>query len=259
MKKIISLAIVLIAAVGAYAQENDDRTVDVTLKSGEVSSFNVSDIESVTFRTGWTSLGICEYTEDFLATHYLMSEQGDMVVTYEVEIQEKDDTPGLYRLVDPYGIAYPFNQYGTIYYDDSWVFYMEVNACDPDGVYIERQMTNFMGTYPYSPWDLGQLWVSSYAWEYFLSFGVDLETVKRQPDMVGTLKNGVITFPQYATTCLFPDKSYDWYYGNWDDAFKIVLPSARTKAPETKKDEGVDLSTVAVKTAAHIAPAEVSE
>ncbi len=223
MKKSFFLAVLLIATTSvAYAQDekyDGDRVMDIHLVGNQTSSFMVEDIESITFSSGWSTIGIGQYTEDFLASWYWQKEEGDMVVTYEVEIQEKDDTPGLYRLVDPYGAAYPYND-GKKYYDDSWVFYMEINASDPDGVFIKRQETNFTGSPSVEPFKYGQLWVSSWAWEGFLSQGLSLSDAKKQKGVVGKLEDGVITFPQFMTYGYFGE----WQMCNWDNAFKVVLP-----------------------------------
>ncbi len=51
------------------------------------------------------------------------------VPTYMVEVEESMTQPGLYRLVNPYGAAFPYNEPGD--YDADNNYYLTINAVDP--------------------------------------------------------------------------------------------------------------------------------
>ena len=127
---------------------------------------------------GWTSLGYVDYTDG-----YMISVYGTPLTTYQVEIQEKDDTPGYYRLVNPYGAAYPYNDPGD--WDDSIDSYLYVDATIPD-----------MVTIPYSEqtlnWGQGELtcWCGA---EYFQTQGYDIDTIYDY-GYFGYLYNNLIFF-----------------------------------------------------------------
>ncbi len=162
---------------------------------------------------GWTSLGIGLYTDDVVASLFGYEED---CLTWEVEIQEKDDQPGLYRLMYPYDGKYPYNDPGD--WDTSMDYNIEINACDPDGVFITEQELGI-------DWGYGMISIWSDA-DYYMSFGYSLEDVK-DAGMCGTLKDGVITFPQYELLTSMAN-----YYGgtlmdaNYWGMFKVVLPGA---------------------------------
>ncbi len=159
----------------------------------------------------WTSLGMCTYTDDFFTTFWYVDN-----VSWEVEIQENNDTPGLYRLVYPYDGKYPYNDPGD--WDTSSTYYMEINACDPDGVYITPQEIGV-------DWAYGMISVSSMA-AYYMSYGYSFDEVK-DAGYCGTMVDGVITFPE---DCLLIGMA-DYYNGGWFTAnsygaFKVVMPGA---------------------------------
>lgn len=158
----------------------------------------------------WTSLGMASYTDAIVGAAY-----GAENVTYEVEIQESDDTPGLYRLVNPYGEKFPYNEKGD--WDDSRNYYLEINATDPEGVFIAVQNTGLN-------WGDGNFYVYSEA-AYYLDNGKTLEEAKAA-GVCGKLENGIITFPAKKLFFGFLENSSDLYSTNADGGFKIELPSS---------------------------------
>lgn len=178
----------------------------------------------------WNSLGMAQYSEAFISCLFT-----DVpTVTYEVEIQEQDGAPGVYRLVNPYGAAYPYNEAGD--WDSSKDYYLEINAADPEGVYIPSQNLGF-------DWGYGFFYASSSA-GYYLEQGAPFDQIK-SAGLCGTLVDGVITFP--TQTLLVTAESLDgWYSANYslNDAneviegsgdFKVVLPSAASKSSKSVK------------------------
>lgn len=169
----------------------------------------------------WVSLGMATYVDDFVTTFY-----GVDNVPYEVEIQENQVNPGFYRLVNPYGEAYPYNDPGD--WDDSRDYYLEIHAEDPTAVYIETQG---MGC----DWGYGEFIVSSIA-GYYMANGQSLADVKAA-GYTGTLEDGVISFP--AEVLLFGMSEYGGgglYTSNGNGAFKVAMPGI------VLKDYGVEVS-----------------
>lgn len=157
----------------------------------------------------WTSLGKATFVEDFVTTFYGVDND-----PYEVEIQENDITPGLFRLVNPFGKAYPFNDPGD--WDDSRDWYLEINASDPEGVYMTVQETGMI-------WGEGMFSVGSLA-GLRISQGKTLEEVKAD-GLTGTFKDGVIRFP--TNEMLVGMANYNdggLYRANGNGAFVVAMP-----------------------------------
>lgn len=192
-----------------YEKIQEGVTYGIDLAIDEAYAFRYAEgIISYTIKTGvnWLSLGLASYTEDYLAGLY-----GFDPVTYDVEIQESVAKPGLYRLVDPYGEVFPEHD------PEGWTagtYYMEINASDPEGVYIPKQATGLN-------WGNGLFSVYSQASYSFLDKGKTLEEAKAK-GVCGTLKDGVITFPK---NMLIVSLGTSLYNGNTNGAFKLVLPA----------------------------------
>ncbi|MDE6074660.1 MAG: hypothetical protein K2F80_08700, partial [Muribaculaceae bacterium] len=110
----------------------------------------------------WTSIGKCTYTDDFISTFYNVPN-----TPYQVEIQQNDLTPGLYRLVNPYGKGYPYNEPGD--YDTSSDYYMVIDATNPDRVVVERFLSGM-------DWGEGEFMMWSFA-GYYLNRGMSPDDV----------------------------------------------------------------------------------
>lgn len=162
----------------------------------------------------WRSLGMCTYTDDFVSTFFGISKE-----PYQVEIQENLVTPGVFRLVNPYGAAYPFNDPGD--WDNSKDHYLEINAVDPEGVYIPHPQMSGMD------WTYGEFIMSSLAGLRIYRGTSTLEAEKAAGNC-GTFENGVITFPQGALVvgmanypAATPGTMYAANNNGW---FQIVMP-----------------------------------
>lgn len=163
----------------------------------------------------WQSLGIGLFTDDIYIPRFSDNDGNQMQpVTYEVEIEASSKTPGLYRLVNPYCEPYPYNDPGD--WDASQNWNIEVNAVDPEGVYIEAQDAGL-------DWGKGMLSILSMGYYLMAAKGNSFEDVKAAGYM-GTLVDGIITFPVKGLLYAIGDDGY--YYGNVNGQTKIVLPSA---------------------------------
>lgn len=165
-----------------------------------------------TFEAGipapWTSLGMATYVDGYVSGAY-----GLEPPTYQLEIQKNDLTPGLYRLVNPYGEGFPYASPGS--YDASQNYYMEINAVDPEAVYITLQS---MGVHYGTD---GTFFVYSEA-AYMLDSGKSMEDVKKA-GVCGVLANGILRFPVDKLFFTF-EGSKDLYYANRSGEFTLAMP-----------------------------------
>lgn len=194
-----------------------DNYSNVSISLADESNSTPYGPSSLTFSIGipapWTSLGMATFVEDFLTTFFSVEN-----VPYEVEIQESDLYEGLYRLVNPFGKAYPYNAEGD--WDTSKDYYLEINATDPDGVYITTQESGMN-------WGYGNFFFSSYAGYYIEQAGWSVDQIKAE-GYAGSLKDGVITFP--VGTLLVGMTDYNGgalYNANLNGAFKVALPGVQ--------------------------------
>ena len=129
----------------------------------------------------WESLGMATYTEDCMTTFFNVEN-----LSYQVEVRESKETPGVYRMINPYGAAYPYNAEGD--YDASKEYYIEIDARDPEGVYINDVYGTGMD------WGYGEVSITSMVYYYMATQGATLEDCK-DAGVCGILADGVITFP----------------------------------------------------------------
>lgn len=168
--------------------------------------------EFVKGESPWQSLGMALYTDDIVGPLFKADP-----VTYEVEVFEHKDNPGLYRLKNAYGEAYPYNEEGQ--WDTSMDYYLEINATDPTSVYFEEQDLGL-------DWGYGMMSAISDAARY-LAAGYDIATIKENGIEFGTLVDGVITFPVKGIIVFDDDGGY---YANTNGDFKLVLPGAASES-----------------------------
>ena len=167
----------------------------------------------------WKSIGQCEYTDDFMTGLYTDAEP----TAFEVEITENQNVPGLFRLVNPYADAYPYNEEGD--YDTESSYYVEINANDPTHVYLTTQQQALN-------WGYGQIIVSSMAFKYMV-YGYTKEEIEAE-GLYGTYaynegtERWEITFPDNVLMVCEPEYSTEYYAGNSNGAFKVVLPEDYT-------------------------------
>lgn len=176
------------------------------------------------------SLGMATYTDDLISSLFQASN-----VTYEVEIEESEENPGKYRLVNPYGAAFPYNEEGD--WDASQDYYLVIDATDPDYVIIPGQQSLGLN------WGYGMMSVIG-LYDYFLSTGQADEATLKAAGYCGTLVDGVITFNPKTLGVADDD---GMYYGNPNGAFKVVLPGYTEAAPEEGGAETASVNKASVK------------
>lgn len=203
----------------------------ISFANDEVKESADAQFEYSAGPSDWESMGMATYTDGFVTTFYNVQN-----LTYQVEVEKNVKKEGLYRLVNPYGEAYGYNGPGD--WDDSRNYYLEINAMDPQGVYIPTQALGF-------DWGNGMFSASSLAYIFMMDYGYDVETLKMN-GYFGTLEDGVITFP--TGTLAASLAGYDggeWYIANCvfdkegeivpnSGTFKVVLPGASANAASAK-------------------------
>ncbi len=193
-------------------EEDVKYNIEVKLDPTQASHYGVYDYNVALVRLSpWTSLGKAIYTDDIIASVYTSAGNE----TYEVEIQENDKTPGLYRLVNPYGKAYPLNEPGD--YDDTKDYYFVIDASNPDRVNVTMTHTGL-------DWGIGEIMFQSRA-QFYMDNGNSADAVYKA-GWFGKLENGIITFPVKGFVIGAGDGeyAYPYWYGNANGAFKVVLP-----------------------------------
>ena len=180
--------------------------------------------------SGWKSLGVGFYTEDYIVSYYgTKDEEGNFIPydpeTYQVEIEANTKTPGLYRMKNAYApLAAMFGLEGG---DKD----IEVNAEDPAGVYIMQQPTGFDA-------GSGEMSIESLG-GYLIALNSDAspaDVIAYYTGLFGTLNAGEITFPSTKSSNGVEYQGYLYrggellYYGGTTLASKIVLPNASAAA-----------------------------
>ena len=84
----------------------------------------------------WKKLGTGLYTDALICGIYVIDQ-----LTYSVEIEESEITPGYYRVKNPYGVGvFPYTEAGDMTSNET--YYMYVHAEKADQVYMEEFCTN---------------------------------------------------------------------------------------------------------------------
>ena len=188
-------------------------------KSGEPVNVALTEFEffPVGQESPWESLGMCEYTDDVVMPLY--TENGD-VCTYAVEVLEHKEKPGLFRLKNPYGKAFPFYEYAQSYPSSDVL--VEIDATDPHAVTIPLQSLGL---------DLGDgllgIWCAA---AYEMEGGKSKEEVA-QAGLFGTYANKTITFPKKALFLVVGNKLY---YANTNEAFKVDMTNLQPATAATR-------------------------
>ncbi|MCM1301182.1 MAG: hypothetical protein NC226_05630 [Bacteroides cellulosilyticus] len=126
----------------------------------------------------------------------------------DIEIYERGDQPGYYRIQDIYDAAYIISLFGDNY-GGFTPTYTILDASDPEHIYLPEQST---GRYVGSDGVLG--------------FASQVPENNFNGDAYGTNANGVITFPAKGVLANFDTDPESWYYGNGSGMLRIMLPGA---------------------------------
>lgn len=178
----------------------------------------------------WTTLGNATVSEDFLRETFTMNLDNagiahDGPAEYEVEIQESNSKPGLYRLVNMYGPTHPYSQ--IFEYLNNFPVYTYIDCSAPDFCYLYNMPTGFIVSGDTS----GEILLGCEPSVYF-DEGFPYEMIiEEMPEAFGHLKDGTITFTPSQTWLSVPVLKeylgYDWFSGSMftESDFTIKLPA----------------------------------
>ena len=148
------------------------------------------------------------------------SAYGIEVLEYDVQIQQDAHTPGIYRVVAPYGQKgwSGANPWYTAFDASLANTDMVIDATDPDYVYIKGTFSTGV-TLNSSD---GVVSAISYV-QFLLDNGNALDLIKaKKPELFGTFKDGVFNFPAKSILMYFGADGP--YYGNTDGMLRVAMP-----------------------------------
>ena len=202
----------------------------VVLADGVAKTVATTSFEYYFNGDPWQSLGTGYYTDDILSSMW-----GLPTVTYEVEIQENTNNPGLYRLINPYNNQVYPAEYVELFASQLGNslapagYNLEVNAMDPEGVYIPVQSLGMdFGDGEWGFETEGSRYLANY----------DMATLKKAGYM-GAIVDGVIKFPAFKrTNGIYQGILYEGssaYYAATTGELQIVLPGSNAFARNMAK------------------------
>lgn len=184
----------------------------ITVADGEETPYTLNSVNYTVMYVPWTDLGKCQYTDYFVGTFF-----GVQNITYPVQILEHPTIKGLYRLVNPYGEAFPYNEPGD--YDASKDYYLYINATNPNAVYFADRDGNPAHFFSGMNWGYGQFIMTTMS-TYYLKKG----DAASAAEYYGTLKDGCIHIP--AILCAMADYQNGGLFDRTleEDQIMVVLP-----------------------------------
>lgn len=171
----------------------------------------VYELETVQAASEWETLGLCDYTDGAFVGLFLNS---NGIATWEVQIQEHKETPGLFRLVNPYASWPLLSAIGWNLLEGK--YYIELDASDPNGVmmpicplgvYIDEAI-NQQGE------KMGAASLLSDAW-YTVAVGEATFEQVKAAGLCGTFADDMITFPT-AGLLMLAENQRNLFYANTD-------------------------------------------
>ena len=168
----------------------------------------------------WETMGYILYTDDFICPLFGMPRE-----SYWVPFQKNTTSEGLYRLMNPYHEAFPYND--PAYWEDAVVWdntkdhHIVIDATDPDIVVIPQQNTG-------TNWGYGEMYILSLG-QYYLNQGyTPAQIIAGAGDVFGKLADGKITFE--AGTLMVGDDD-DIYIPRGMQGLVLDLNDIRETAP----------------------------
>ncbi len=171
----------------------------------------------------WKQLGECTFTDPFVTA----GAYGDELtgpLKYKVEIEESGETPGLYRLVAPYGTAFA-NAFKEAFgeeldadmYDSANEGYLTIHAENPKYTYI---MPQYIGV-TMSSVDGAMIGMNEAG--YYIAGGNSFDAVVAQAaSSFAVFKDGILKLPAKNGLLSFVNAEGP-YYANMDGAIKMIV------------------------------------
>lgn len=204
--------------VGYFTVTADDQAKEYMVTDENGDPISCADLEVGTKVKGWV-----RYTEDFVGSGYGLPQ----LLHYPVRLQERDDQHGLYRILNAYSENFLYNDPGD--WDDTKDYPIVFDASDPTKVFM-TPAAFALGL----AWSDGAFWTLHLGGHYHeqaeaaMAAGNSAEAEEKEAAATpyyGTLKNGVLTFPQKAFYMAEENyKDGDWsYYGNSNGNFQLII------------------------------------
>lgn len=175
---------------------------------------------------GWTSLGEVLYGEDYFAT--VFSKAGLEVTNYLVEFQQNEENTNLFRLVDPYGEAWPYyGAFSDVYYSAPHN-YLEVMIWSNGLALVCNTEMNMNA-------DGDEIAMGSFAYNNIAGG----ESLQDQIDagLMGSFDGKKMTMPVSSLVWWIGNQGY---YGNSNGGFQINLDPGE----EEEEEEGYSVKSV---------------
>lgn len=177
-------------------------------------SQNLTSISFDITRVKWNNLGTGKFRDDIVPGAFALPGAPAEV---DVQIQERDDLKGYYRIKNPYGTRMLYLLFAGEYEEnafkanvvETWFY---VNATDPNSVWIPEQRIGCILS------DDG-----------YIGAGSLCEKNGFNASYYGTMKDGVIKFPEKGLFMTFYEGSSEGMYGttNLNALTRIILPGCR--------------------------------
>lgn len=192
----------------------------------------VKNLELAYSEAEWRKAGKAFYREGIVSGVAEMIPYGFIYPTYEyyVNVEESVETPGLIRLVDPYGDDSPLSSGYS--YDHSKHWYLYIDASTPDRVVIKRAegIGLNLGYGMMEIWSKADrahnqpdYWAYGWTEEEIEAFG-----------WYGLFQNDEITFPKNALSFHFPQANPGaWYEANSKGEFLLKFEPGQIKGAQS--------------------------
>lgn len=168
----------------------------------------------------WKSAGICQWTDDVLTALF----KGLQPYKVDLEVEQDENNPALYRIVDPYSLRNPYYNDLASHRaegDDASGRYIMIDATDPGNIIIEPSSIGLM-------YNGEELFVASYS--YYEKIGEVDPGFCEYNGLKGTFANGIFTFPGakalWVSTASL-DAIGNGFFGNPNGSFRLALPDAK--------------------------------
>lgn len=199
---------------------------------GEMQAYSAAAFDFTLGPSDWTTIGTGLYTDHIFCLNLVNSSTGEPAppVQYPVQVQESNTTPGVYRILKPYAPDV-YGYAGDFGYDTSKNYNIIINASDPDYVYISGQAIGIS--------DQGDAMMIctvgglNYDLLYPQYGEATFNLLKQKGIIKGTLKDGVISFPEGELLYSFASIYQDGMAGKANEIEAtdvLVLPEAVTES-----------------------------
>lgn len=151
----------------------------------------------------WKKVGEAGLTDAIVCSYYNVE-----VLTWDVQVEESTETPGVYRVVNPY-LNWEYNIANKGELVEAGDHYMIIDASDPDYVHLEYSNLGVVMNSRYgamAAWNLA---------DYLIEQGQATEEAAKRAGMYGVMSEGVITFPTGTLLGIFT-KSGNMFNANCD-------------------------------------------